>query len=212
MADNPGRLILDRVRKDLVDARFPPASALSINALADMYGVSSIPIREALSALAAEGLVEYVPRRGYHVTSLDYVLLLNKLDLMQMLLTEAAFYLSESEVRRGLVLKIMNQHFPLKAAAFAMMSPYEASSAFSGIFHTIGRLPHALVMERTLFSLAGMIHTKVEMARDQVSFHAAVRHYFKAIAMNLPELSEFGAKRFISDLRAGLLDTLRTRH
>lgn len=195
-----------------MDARFPHGSALAVNSLADIYSVSSIPVREALSALAAEGFVEYVPRRGYYVTSPDYILLLNQLDMLQMLLTEAAFYVSGNEIRRSVVIKIMNQHFPLKPAAFAAMSPYEASSAVSKIFHEIGRLPHSSTLERTLFSLAGMIHAKVEMERDQARFHRLVRAYFKAIALNLPELSEFGTKRLMAELREGLLDTLRTRH
>jgi DNA-binding GntR family transcriptional regulator len=183
-----------------------------IGNLADLYGVSSIPVREALSALSAEGLVEYVPRRGYYVTSPDYVLLLNHLDLLQTLLVEAAFYIAASEVRRKGLLKVMNRHFPVQADGFAVLSPFEASSAIAQIFHESGRFPHSQIMERIMFSLAGTVHARLGMAKDHARFHGLVRNYFKAIAWDLPDLSEFGVKRLVAELRMTLLETLRIHH
>jgi len=41
--------------------------------LADRFGVSRIPVREALRQLEGEGLVEFYPHRGAVVTSLSYL-------------------------------------------------------------------------------------------------------------------------------------------
>jgi DNA-binding FadR family transcriptional regulator len=38
---------------------------------ADLLAVSLIPLREALKVLSGEGLVTYVPQRGYFVTRLE---------------------------------------------------------------------------------------------------------------------------------------------
>lgn len=52
----------------LIHARergYGPGSWLSENALAQIFGVSRTPVRGALTALSARGLVNAVPRRGY---------------------------------------------------------------------------------------------------------------------------------------------------
>src|SRR4029079_10071516 len=48
-----------------------PGQRVNQEAWAERAHVSLIPIREALRALAGEGLVTYRPRRGYAVTELD---------------------------------------------------------------------------------------------------------------------------------------------
>ncbi len=48
-----------------------PASQLRQDALADTYGVSRIPVREALFQLEAEGLVRIVPHKGAIVSELS---------------------------------------------------------------------------------------------------------------------------------------------
>ena len=52
-------------------------------------GVSLIPVREALRALAGEGLVTYRPRRGYAVTELDLAELEEIYRLRRLLETDA---------------------------------------------------------------------------------------------------------------------------
>jgi len=69
--DGPGRsqtsLIYERLRDDIVQGRFAPGSKLKIEELRARYGGGASPIREALSLLAADGLVERLEQRGFRV-------------------------------------------------------------------------------------------------------------------------------------------------
>lgn len=56
------------LRRAIILGELPPGLHLEEPALADKFGVSRIPIREALSRLAHEGLVRIEPRRGAFVT------------------------------------------------------------------------------------------------------------------------------------------------
>ena len=47
-----------RLRSDILSGALPPGERLVVADLADRYGVSPTPLREALRRLAAEGLVE----------------------------------------------------------------------------------------------------------------------------------------------------------
>ncbi len=62
------RMIL---REDIVRLRLKPGSRLTVEALAERFGVSRTPVRDALNALAEEGLVVIVPRVGYYVVELS---------------------------------------------------------------------------------------------------------------------------------------------
>lgn len=59
------------IRERIVWSQYPPGTRLVERDLANDFGVSRVPIRESLQALAAEGYVEMVPRRGAVVASLS---------------------------------------------------------------------------------------------------------------------------------------------
>jgi DNA-binding GntR family transcriptional regulator len=61
----------EALRAAILTGELRPGQRVSQEAWAGRVGVSQIPIREALRALAGEGLVTYRPRRGYVVTQLD---------------------------------------------------------------------------------------------------------------------------------------------
>lgn len=67
-------LLSDRIRNALSDAiaagELAAGTALDEQLLADRYGASRTPVREALRQLAASGLVEIRPRRGVVVAQL----------------------------------------------------------------------------------------------------------------------------------------------
>jgi len=59
--------ICDVLREDILSLAIPPGARLEEKVLAEKYNVSRTPIREAMIRLAAEGLVDFRPRRGGHV-------------------------------------------------------------------------------------------------------------------------------------------------
>ncbi|QRG08549.1 GntR family transcriptional regulator [Xanthobacter dioxanivorans] len=63
--------ILDQLRQAILDGSHPAGTQLRQDALAELYGVSRIPVREALFQLEAEGLVRMVPQKGAIVSGLS---------------------------------------------------------------------------------------------------------------------------------------------
>lgn len=63
--------VYDHLRTEILDGRLEPGAELIEVALAEQLGVSRGPLREAISRLAAEGLVTVSPRRGAVVRSLS---------------------------------------------------------------------------------------------------------------------------------------------
>lgn len=63
--------IVDRLRKAILDGTHPSGTQLRQDALATGFGVSRIPVREALFQLEAEGLVTIVPHKGAVVSGLS---------------------------------------------------------------------------------------------------------------------------------------------
>ncbi|HUK13854.1 MAG TPA: GntR family transcriptional regulator [Thermoanaerobaculaceae bacterium] len=59
--------VADHLRADILAGVLAPGEWLRQERLAQEYGVSQMPVREALKKLAAEGLVEHVPYRGVRV-------------------------------------------------------------------------------------------------------------------------------------------------
>jgi len=65
------QIATDRLRAALLEGRFGPDEKLNEEALSATLQVSRTPVRSALHGLAAEGLLDYVPNRGYSVRSVD---------------------------------------------------------------------------------------------------------------------------------------------
>lgn len=63
--------VTDRLRTALLEGRFAPDEKLNEASLSTMLAVSRTPVRSALHGLAAEGLLDYVPNRGYSVRGVD---------------------------------------------------------------------------------------------------------------------------------------------
>ncbi|HVL36184.1 MAG TPA: GntR family transcriptional regulator [Burkholderiales bacterium] len=63
--------VADELRRAILTNRRRPGDRLIEDRLSEEMGVSRIPIREALRALAAEGLVDVQPRRGASVAALS---------------------------------------------------------------------------------------------------------------------------------------------
>ena len=63
--------VLASLRSDILTGSLGPGDQIVQDALAEKYGVSRVPLREALKALETEGQVVYHPHRGYFVAELS---------------------------------------------------------------------------------------------------------------------------------------------
>jgi GntR family carbon starvation induced transcriptional regulator len=60
-----------RVRQDIIRAVLLPGQKLHIGQLCDRYSIGLSPMREALSRLSRDGLVQHTEQRGFRVTPLS---------------------------------------------------------------------------------------------------------------------------------------------
>ncbi|MGQ9584402.1 MAG: GntR family transcriptional regulator [Anaerolineae bacterium] len=68
--------VYTRIKREILCGEIEPGSLLSESKLAERFGVSRTPVREALSLLASDGLITTLPQRGHlvHTVSLSEVL------------------------------------------------------------------------------------------------------------------------------------------
>ena len=69
--ESPRDVVFRDIIRGLYEGRFAPGQRLVEGDLTALYGVSRGPVREALSRLAAEGIVELRPQRGAVVRRLS---------------------------------------------------------------------------------------------------------------------------------------------
>ena len=63
--------LYDRIKARLLAYMPTPMQLLQINALADELGTSTTPVREALTRLAAERVIVYLPKKGFFAKTLS---------------------------------------------------------------------------------------------------------------------------------------------
>src|SRR5690606_5351375 len=59
------------IKQELISGRFAPRQMLVLRTLAETYGISTTPVREALQRLVGEGLLEMLPNRSIAVPDWD---------------------------------------------------------------------------------------------------------------------------------------------
>jgi DNA-binding GntR family transcriptional regulator len=144
------------LRGAILAGRLRPGQRVNQEEWATRTGVSLIPVREALRALAGEGLVEYRPRRGYAVTELDLDDLEEVYRLRRVLESDALL--------RGVPRVTPRDIAALEAdaAAYAGAKDVAARLAANRRFHT--RL-HGLAASRVLSRLIDLLWDSTEAYR-----------------------------------------------
>ena len=69
-AGSPQQAILDELRRVILDGGAPPGTPIPVGEVAELFGVSAIPVRESLKTLIGENLVAHRPNAGYVVAQL----------------------------------------------------------------------------------------------------------------------------------------------
>jgi DNA-binding GntR family transcriptional regulator len=84
------QIIRDQLRDEILRGTLPPGTQLRQENLAERFGASRIPVREALRQLEAEGLVSYQLNRGAVVIAMSTTEILELLDIRAALESYAA--------------------------------------------------------------------------------------------------------------------------
>lgn len=77
------------LREAIVSGVLAPGSPLVIDTLADTFGLSTMPVREAVKRLVSDGLVEELPRRAHRIAPLTRRSALDVLGVMEVLMVGA---------------------------------------------------------------------------------------------------------------------------
>ncbi|TCC07587.1 GntR family transcriptional regulator [Kribbella soli] len=94
--------VLAELRRRIVDGEYHEGERLTETRLADDFGVSRNPVREALRVVEAEGFVQILPRRGAVVATLDETAVRDLFAVRQQLETLAAGLAAERATPEGI--------------------------------------------------------------------------------------------------------------
>ncbi|WP_127088109.1 GntR family transcriptional regulator [Aquabacter cavernae] len=161
--------ILEQLRTDILNGAHPGGAQLRQDALAEAYGVSRIPVREALFQLEAEGLVRITPQKGAIVSELSVSEITDVFDLRAILeprLLEASFpALMPEDLTR---LDDIQARFSAATAARDVGSFGILNAEFHMALYRHAYLP------RTQVIVAALLQTSDRYTRVQLSSAAAM--------------------------------------
>ena len=104
-----------QLRSEILDGRLQPGSLLKDAELAERLGMSITPVREAITQLAAEGLVDIAPNRTRKVAGVNQKSALELNDVME-LLACAGFAWGVQELTADDIVRIRERYTAFVAA------------------------------------------------------------------------------------------------
>lgn len=123
--------VAERLRQRIFTHELTPGDWIDEQKLAEQYGISRTPLREALKVLAAEGLVDLKPRRGCYVTEISRQDIDDIFPLMAMLEGRCAFIAVQlakpADIRD---LKAIHEKLELAAKESRIDAFFEANQEF----------------------------------------------------------------------------------
>ena len=121
--------VAELLRQRIFSRELPPGSWIDELKLAEAYGISRTPLREALKVLAAEGLVTMKVRRGAYVTEVSERDLAEVYHLLALLESDAAGVVAANATEAQLR-ELESLHNELEKAASSRERFFEINEAF----------------------------------------------------------------------------------
>ena len=129
-------IIADEIEELIFDGTFPDGARLDEAALAERFGVSRTPIREALQKLLLPGLVSQIPRRGVFVRQPGPVELIEMFEVMAELEAAAGRLAARRITDTALAdLRAANAECSLAVEAQDVGAYYTENKRFHGIIY-----------------------------------------------------------------------------
>ena len=165
--------VAERLRELVLSGELAPLSRINELALAERFGISRTPLREAIKVLANEGLVELLPQRGARVASLS----LAEIDEM----IEVVAALEGSAAELACQAFDISQLERLDALQSEIVAAWKASD--EELYLRVNRDIHDLIMaasgNRTLQELYASLAGRIQRAR--YSAHKTPEQWRRAI-------------------------------
>ncbi len=163
-----GPQVLSELRRVIASGQVPPGSPIPLDDVAAFFGVSLIPVREALKTLLGEGLLEHQPRLGYTVTALSQAEL-DELYVVRGALEAAAL---EAAVRQSTDAdheRATAVHAQLMAAVAAGDAPVfqRASREFHAALLAPCRMPRLLHMLDIAWNVTEPVQTMMRVSGEE---------------------------------------------
>ncbi|MFT6591202.1 MAG: DNA-binding GntR family transcriptional regulator [Rhodoferax sp.] len=108
--------VAELLRQRIYSRELPPGSRIDELKIAEAYGISRTPLREALKVLAAEGLITMKVRRGAYVTEVSERDLSDVYHLLSLLEADAASVVAQNATEVQ-IQELQGLHNALEAAA-----------------------------------------------------------------------------------------------
>jgi DNA-binding GntR family transcriptional regulator len=205
--------VAERLRQRIFAHELKPGTWVDEQALAEQYGISRTPLREALKVLASEGLVTLKPRRGCYVTEISERDLDEIFTVMALLEGQCARSAAERAGSPELA-ELQRIHTRLEDAARAndINGFFEANQAFHHAVQTIADnhwLQHVIEDLRKVIKLSRH-HSLFGEGRLEQSL-AEHRAILAALVARDPDRSEQCMRKHIESGRAALARIAKAR-
>ena len=130
--------VAELLRQQIYAHELAPGAWVDEQALADRFGISRTPMREALKVLASEGLVRLEPRRGCYVAELSEQDLDDIFPVMALLEGRVAFEAASKATEADLArLAVLHEALEEHAAAHDADRFFEVNQAFHNALQEI---------------------------------------------------------------------------
>ena len=161
--------ISNRLAKDIVDGRLKPGAKLEETTLATRFKVSRTPVRDALRELAATGLIESEPRKGFSVATID---LAGLLDLFEAASEVEGLCAKLCALRAGMAQKKQIELIHMRARQAVAEGDVARYAELNESFH---KAIYDGARNRNLHALAANLRQRLEPFRTQQFFNTGDR-------------------------------------
>jgi len=100
------QIAYDELRRRILDGRLPAGAKVTVRIIAEEFGLSPTPIKNALTALEAEGFLESVAHRGHSVPVIDRQTLTEAFEVLEALDVFVAKKIASSPNRSEIVARL----------------------------------------------------------------------------------------------------------
>ncbi len=172
--DTATERVRDRMRSEILDGAFQPGARLKIVEIAARYGISPIPVREAMRLLAGEGLIEMIAHRGAVVRQVDRNFVIDMYDIraaLEGMLAERAI-----AVMRPATMKLIRAaaaDYAKAASKLKMRALSDANAAFHGEINESGNNPEAARMVVGSTAMIRAMRQRIGMSPERAAINIA---------------------------------------